>query len=60
MNPMVDLAFLLVTFFMLTTTFRTVEPVQVDMPESQSENVLPESDVLTILASADGRTVYPC
>lgn len=55
MNPMVDLAFLLVTFFMLTTTFRTVEPVTVDMPESQSEMKLPESDVLTIIASKEGQ-----
>ncbi len=52
---MVDLAFLLVTFFMMTTTFRTVEPITLDMPDSQSEAKLPESDVLTIIASADGR-----
>ena len=32
MTPMVDLAFLLVTFFMLAANFRSDEPVQVDTP----------------------------
>jgi len=32
MTPMVDLAFLLVTFFMLTASARVSEPVVVDTP----------------------------
>jgi len=38
MTPMVDLAFLLVTFFMLTSSFRTPEPVVVDPPTSTHKN----------------------
>jgi biopolymer transport protein ExbD len=54
MTPMVDLAFLLVTFFMLTTKFAPEEPLAVDMPTSVSEIKLPETDILTISISKDG------
>jgi biopolymer transport protein ExbD len=54
MTPMVDLAFLLVTFFMLTTKFAPEEPLAVDMPTSVSEIKLPETDILTISVSKDG------
>ena len=58
MTPMVDLAFLLVTFFMLTTKFTSDDPVAVDMPKSVSEIRLPDSNILTILISKDGRVFY--
>jgi len=51
MTPMVDLAFLLVTFFMLTASFRMAEPVVVDPPASHAEKTLPDN---TILVSIDG------
>jgi biopolymer transport protein ExbD len=46
MTPMVDLAFLLVTFFMLTASVRVSEPVVVDTPSSTSERLLPENVLL--------------
>jgi len=58
MNPMVDLAFLLVTFFMLATTFRTEEAVLVDVPTSQTEIKLPEKDVMIITVAQDGRVFF--
>jgi biopolymer transport protein ExbD len=58
MTPMVDLAFLLVTFFMLTTKFRPDEPVIVDMPSSVSEIPLPDKNVFMITVDKDGRVFY--
>jgi biopolymer transport protein ExbD len=58
MTPMVDLAFLLVTFFMLTTKFRPEEPVIVDTPSSVSEIKLPDRDIMMIIVDGDGRIFY--
>ena len=55
MTPMVDLAFLLVTFFMLTTKFRPDEPVVVDQPSSVSDIPLPDKGVIMLTVDAKGR-----
>ena len=52
---MVDLAFLLVTFFMLTTKFRPDEPVIVDQPSSVSQIPLPDKGVLMLTIDGKGR-----
>ena len=58
MTPMVDLAFLLVTFFMLTTQFRPDEAVVVDPPSSTSDLHAPESDILTLTVDDKKRVFF--
>lgn len=55
MTPLVDVAFLLLTFFMLTTQFKPPEEVTIDLPSSNSVFKLPESDVMSLSLSKDGR-----
>ena len=58
MTPMVDLAFLLVTFFMLTASTIPIEPVAVDTPSSISEIKIPENNILTITIGKDSRVFF--
>ncbi len=55
MTPMVDLFALLLTFFMLTTSFRPQEAVTVDTPNSISEKVAPDKNVITILVGKNDK-----
>jgi biopolymer transport protein ExbD len=54
MTPMVDVAFLLLTFFMLASKFRPAEEVTINLPSSSAVIKLPESDVMTINVSKEG------
>ena len=53
MTPMVDMAFLLVTFFILTTKFRPDEPVRVVTPTSTSTAPVQDQGKITITVSND-------
>ena len=53
MTPMADTMTLLLTFFMLTSTFVKNEPVKVNTPGSISEIKVPENGLLTILVSPE-------
>lgn len=55
---MVDLAFLLVTFFMLTTKFAPEEAVVVDTPSSVSEIKLPDTNIITITVDKEDRVFF--
>ncbi len=57
MTPMVDLAFLLVTFFMLTASFRMAEPVTVDPPSSIGDITLPDNHIMVSIDN-QGRAFF--
>lgn len=54
MTAMCDVAFLLLTFFILTATAREEEPMMVDTPGSVSETTLPDRNILIISLDAAG------
>lgn len=53
MTAMSDVTVLLLTFFMLTSTFLQKEPTQVITPPSVSEDLVPESNLVQILVATD-------
>jgi biopolymer transport protein ExbD len=61
MTPMVDLAFLLVTFFMLTTTFNKPQTMEVNMPEKNNKEEtmkVKESKTTTIVLAENDKVYY--
>lgn len=58
MTAMCDVAFLLLTFFMLATQFKPDEPVTVTTPNSISEIPLPDADIMLITVDDDGRIFF--
>jgi biopolymer transport protein ExbD len=58
MTPMVDLFALLLTFFMLTTSFRPTEAALIETPNSVSEKQAPDNDIMTIFIAKDGKVFF--
>jgi len=58
MTPMVDLFTLLLTFFILTATFRPTESAAVDTPFSVSEKPMMDANVMTVLIAKDNRVFF--
>ncbi len=58
MTAMCDMAFLLLTFFMLTSNFTVKEPIQVDTPSSISEIKIPETNIMKVIVDKDGKIFF--
>ena len=58
MTPMVDLAFLLLTFFMLTTTFAKPSVMQLQMPVKDEPTPVSAQRALTIILGKGHRVHY--
>jgi len=54
MTPMVDVAFLLLIFFMTTTSFKPPEQVSVVLPGSKSEIYVPETSTIIVTVNKSG------
>ncbi len=58
MTAMCDVAFLLLTFFILTATAKLPEPLPVDTPSSTVQTKLPDSDLATITIGKKGTVFF--
>lgn len=62
LTPMVDLGFLLITFFMLTTTLSKPQTMEINMPvkpkDDTEEQAVKESQTLTLILSKNNRIYY--
>ena len=59
MTPMVDVAFLLLIFFMVTTVFRTPQALEINLPPDENVKIeIAESKVLTVRVLPDDRTYW--
>ena len=57
MTAMCDVAFLLLSFFVMTSTAKVPEPLPVDMPASTRETKLPDTDLATVTVG-DGKVFF--
>ena len=58
MTPFVDIAFLLLIFFMVTTVFRAPQAMEVNLPPADAVVEVPESNVLTLYIDQDETFFY--
>jgi len=59
MTPMVDVAFLLLIFFMVTTVFRTPQALEINLPPDKDVKVeIAQSKVLSIRVLSDDRAYF--
>jgi biopolymer transport protein ExbD len=62
MTPMVDLAFLLLTFFILTTTFNKPKTMEVNMPDKvqdeKEQTKINEKDILNLVLAEDNKIYW--
>jgi biopolymer transport protein ExbD len=58
MTAMCDVAFLLLTFFILTATAKMPEALPVDTPASTVQTKLPESDLATLTIGGKGKVFF--
>ncbi len=54
-TPLIDVVFLLLIFFMVSTTFSRQSEIQIELPEASTEKVEKVEDILDLTIDAKGR-----
>lgn len=55
LTPLIDVVFLLLIFFMVSTTFETQSRIQIELPEATAEASKPDDESLEIIIDVQGR-----
>ena len=55
LTPLIDVVFLMLIFFMVSTTFEHQSRIKIDLPEASAEPTSQEDEKLEILIDAQGR-----
>lgn len=55
LTPLIDVVFLLLIFFMVTTTFNREAELKIELPEASAKPEQQQQDILEIVIDADGR-----
>src|SRR2546426_5904322 len=58
MTPMVDVAFLLLIFFMVTTVFRTPQALEINLPPKNVQIPISENNILTLRVLAGDKMFW--
>jgi biopolymer transport protein ExbD len=58
MTPLVDIAFLLLTFFMLTTSMSRPQTMEINLPPEDVKVEIPESNLLTLRVNDKGQIFW--
>jgi biopolymer transport protein ExbD len=58
MTPFVDVAFLILSFFMLATKFKPPEPVEITTPGSVNSQKLPDNNAVMIIVDSSNRVFF--
>ncbi len=58
MTPFVDVAFLILTFFIMATKFKPAEAAEITTPNSVSTELLPDNDAVLVSVDSAGRVFF--
>ncbi len=54
LTPLIDVVFLLLIFFMVSTTFDTTSELKIELPEASARNKTPDNEKLTVIIDPRG------